>query len=220
MPYQPLTLFVRTAFLCVPELDDEAIAVIFGALKAHLPAAILHQSIAARNQRNWVEEILRRWCDEEEVDLVITIGGTLPAPGPSSAEIVPEATQSVVERLVPGLAEAMRFHAQRESALAWLDRGIVGIRGRSLLLNLPAGAAPALLFFTPVAELTAPLLAHLQADVAAPQLADVLVLQQDNPAAVIAEEESLRPSAQPEQRKGLDAEEFAAFLARRTKSAK
>ena len=197
---------MRVGILCVPAIDEDAITTVFRAIQeAHSPS-LLVMTASALNQRNWIEEILRTWCDTEELDLVLTIGGTLPAPGPSAGEIVPDATYSIVERLVPGLAEAMRYHAQQESALAWLDRGIVGIRGRSLLVNLPTGAAPALLFIEAITDLLPIAVAHLQGNSTAPQLRDEVVLEQEERV-----EES--PSTAVTN-KGLRAEEFAAFLAR------
>jgi len=193
-------------------MDDEAVTTIFRAIQqAHTPTILL-MTAGALSQRNWIEEILGNWCDVEELDLVLTIGGTLPAAGPSAAEVVPEATRTVAERLMPGLAEAMRYHAQAESTLAWLDRGVVGIRGRSLIVNLPAGAAPALLFLDAIVDLLPIAIAHLQGDPTAPQLLDEVVLgnaeREDDTSAPTA----ASPSASSG--KGLQAEEFAAFLKR------
>lgn len=201
---------LRLGILCVPTMDDEAVTVLLRAIQeAHQPT-VLAMTVSALSQRNWLEELLQRWCDVEELDLVLTVGGTLPASGPSAAEIVPEATQAVCERLVPGLAEAMRYHAQKESSLAWLDRGMAGIRGRSLIVNLPAGAAPALLFLEAILDLLPVVMAHLNEDATAPQLLDEVGLEE------AATEEEGAPVAEPElpTHKGLRADEFAAFLAR------
>ena len=203
-------MVIRTGILSVPEPDDQAVGMVRQQLQQHVPGVIFVLESSAPSQRHWLEELLRRWCDEEELDLVITIGGTLPAPGPSADEIVPEATLAVIERLLPGLPEAMRAYAQAESELALLDRGVAGIRGRSLLLNLPAGAAPALLFLAAVTAVLAPIIAHLQDEAGAPRLVDVLEIAQgaardDKPAFA-------QPS--PDSDTGLNAEEFAAFLQR------
>ncbi len=207
---------MRIGILCVPAMDDTAVSTILRALQQACPPAVLLMSAGALNQRNWLEEILCSWCDVEELDVVITIGGTLPAPGPSAAEVVPEVTRNIVERMMPGLAEAMRYHAQAESQLAWLDRGVVGIRGRSLIINLPAGAAPALLFLEAILALLPVVIAHLQGDTTAPQLLDEVVLTNEKRdleddatvAAVTPSPVTRTPS------KGLQAEEFAAFLKR------
>lgn len=66
-------------------------------------------------------------------DLVVTTGGT----GLSPRDVTPEATLDVVERLVPGVAETMRLRGLEKTPKAMLSRGVCGIRGRSLVLNLP-----------------------------------------------------------------------------------
>lgn len=76
---------------------------------------------------------LVRWADEDAVDLIVTTGGTGIAP----RDVTPEATRAVVEREVPGLAEAMRSAGRAKTPRAALSRGIVGIRGASLIVNLP-----------------------------------------------------------------------------------
>lgn len=198
---------LRLGILCVPAMDDDAVTTIWRAMQRTHAPTVLAITASALSQRNWLEELLCTWCDVEELDLVLTIGGTLPTSGPSAAEIVPEATHSVVERLLPGLAEAMRYHAQQESRLAWLERGIVGIRGRSLVVNLPAGAAPALLFLEAIIDLLPITIAHLQGDPTAPQLYDELMIDEEG-----ADVEAIVPIQSTD--KGLRADEFAAFLAR------
>ena len=80
-----------------------------------------------------IQEHLREWADGGEVDLVVTTGGT----GLSSRDVTPEATVAVLERQVPGLAEAMRLETMKHTPLAILSRGVAGTRGRCLILNLP-----------------------------------------------------------------------------------
>lgn len=206
---------LRVGILCVPAMDDDAVTTIFRAIQRAHSSAVLLMTASALSQRNWVEEILQNWCDIEELDLVLTIGGTLPAPGPSAAEVVPEATKRVVERIMPGLAEAMRYHAQAQSHLAWLDRGIAGIRGRSLVVNLPAGAAPALLFLEAILDLLPAVVAHLQSAPTAPQLLDELMIEHEDDTA--EETASLSSSPTSTSSTGLKAEEFAAFLQRNKK---
>ena len=216
-------MIIRTALLCVPAFDEEAIGQLRQLLREQLPAAVVLQVDHTTGQRNLIEERLRRWCDEAEIDLVLTIGGTLPAPGPGRHEWVPEATQSVSERIVPGLAELMRQHAAQESPLAWLERGVAGIRGRSLIVNLPAGAAAALLCLQAIIALFPPLFDHLQEDPMAPRLADDLeilptsppTLPTDNPNSTLATAVTSAPASGAT---GLNAAEFAAFLQRRNPS--
>lgn len=83
--------------------------------------------------RDEIERILTRLADEERVDLVITTGGTGPAP----RDVTPEATRSVIEREMPGLAEALRRQGAHKTPLAILSRGVSGIRGQTLIVNLP-----------------------------------------------------------------------------------
>jgi molybdopterin adenylyltransferase len=213
MALSTTTRLIKFGILCIPALDDAAVTVIARAIhSAHSPA-LLALTSSALSQRNWLEEILCTWCDVEELDLIITIGGTLPAPGPSTDEIVPEVTKQVAERLLPGLAEAMRYHAQQESQLAWLDRGVVGIRGRTLLINLPAGAAPAFLFLEAILDLLPVAIAHLQKDPSAPLLADDLVMEGKDDTDELPAVSS--PSPVSTAHKGLRADEFAAYLQRK-----
>jgi molybdopterin adenylyltransferase len=76
---------------------------------------------------------LRHWADDERCDLVMTTGGTGVAP----SDVTPEATREVIEREAPGIAEAMRL-ASREHTRHWmLSRAVAGIRGQTLIVNLP-----------------------------------------------------------------------------------
>ena len=201
---------IKTGILCVPEYDDVAVIAVRRLLARSGLGAVVLLDQGVGSQRNLVEDVLRRWCDEEELDLVLTIGGTLPAPGPSGREIVPEATLAVAERLLPGLPETMRAIAQEESPLALLDRGVAAIRGRTLLLNLPEGAAPALLFLQSVVDVIAPVIAHLRDDPAAPRLVDEVELGDEG--AQPAPAPLVQPGMPGHGRQELDANEFAAFL--------
>ena len=76
---------------------------------------------------------LKRLCDGDLADLVLTTGGT----GFSSTDLTPEATLSVVERPAPGIAEAMWWQSLQITPRAMLSRAAAGIRGRTLIVNLP-----------------------------------------------------------------------------------
>ncbi|MCD6453163.1 MAG: MogA/MoaB family molybdenum cofactor biosynthesis protein [Dehalococcoidales bacterium] len=76
---------------------------------------------------------LTRWTDEGKVDVILTTGGT----GLARRDVTPEATLSVVDRLVPGLAEAMRGETFKVTPFAALSRAVAGVRGRCLIINLP-----------------------------------------------------------------------------------
>lgn len=76
---------------------------------------------------------LRQWADEDKLDLIMTTGAT----GLTSRDVMPEATLAVIDRQVPGIAEAMRSYGLSKTPMAMLSRGIAGVRGRTLIVNLP-----------------------------------------------------------------------------------
>jgi len=76
---------------------------------------------------------LMRWADGGTTDVIVTTGGT----GLTPRDVTPEATRAVVEREVPGLAEAMRLAGRTSTPRAALSRGIAGTRGACLIVNLP-----------------------------------------------------------------------------------
>lgn len=80
-----------------------------------------------------IKQVLQTCCDDKQVALVLTTGGT----GFSPRDITPEATLAVVERLTPGLPEAMRAESMRITSRGCLSRSVAGIRGRTLIINLP-----------------------------------------------------------------------------------
>jgi molybdenum cofactor synthesis domain-containing protein len=202
----------------VPVVDEEASLAVRQLLFSTISDLHIVLETGIESQRYWIEEVLRRWCDEEELDLIVTIGGTSPAPGPSTRDIVPEATQAVLERAMPGLSEAMRMHARQQSVFALLDRGTAGIRGRTLVLNLPAGGAPALLFLEAVAALIEPTLSHLLDSPATSPLASVLEIQETSPppGALASVQLSAGTSPHASEPHGLDAAEFARYLHRKS----
>jgi molybdenum cofactor synthesis domain-containing protein len=80
-----------------------------------------------------IVKTLVEWVDEEQVDLVVTTGGT----GLSPRDVTPEATARVLDWEVPGMAEAMRGASMRKTPHAMLSRAKVGVRRRSMIINLP-----------------------------------------------------------------------------------
>jgi molybdopterin adenylyltransferase len=76
---------------------------------------------------------LRHYADGHSIDLILTVGGT----GFSPRDVTPEATRGVVERLTPGLDEAMRATSLAKTPHAMLSRAVSGLRGRTLIVNLP-----------------------------------------------------------------------------------
>lgn len=85
------------------------------------------------DERRDIERTLIDWCDNNRADIILTTGGTGFAP----RDITPEATQAVIQRAAPGLAEAMRMESLKVTAHAMLSRAIAGIRGKTLIVNLP-----------------------------------------------------------------------------------
>jgi molybdenum cofactor synthesis domain-containing protein len=97
----------------------------------------LSASVAARtivpDDRAAIELILRHWADDLHLNLILTTGGT----GLTPTDVTPEATLAVVDRLVPGLAEAMRQQTLAKTRFAMLSRAVAGCRGATLIVNLP-----------------------------------------------------------------------------------
>ncbi len=80
-----------------------------------------------------IAKALRHMADELHLDCVLTTGGT----GLSPRDVTPEATESVLTRHVPGIAEAMRRDGLRKTPRAMLSRGVCGVRDATLIVNLP-----------------------------------------------------------------------------------
>nr|WP_302656156.1 MogA/MoaB family molybdenum cofactor biosynthesis protein [uncultured Agathobaculum sp.] len=85
------------------------------------------------DERERIEAALKKASDEEKIALIVTTGGTGFAP----RDVTPEATMAVCEKLAPGIPEAMRAASMRITPKACLSRAAAGIRGRSLIVNLP-----------------------------------------------------------------------------------
>jgi len=80
-----------------------------------------------------IRSVLLDWADERQADLIVTTGGT----GVSPRDVTPEATMSVLTRVVPGMAEAMRLASLKKTPHAMISRAVAGVRGRTLIVNLP-----------------------------------------------------------------------------------
>jgi len=86
---------------------------------------------------NQIESILKQFCDEQKIDLVFTCGGT----GVGPKDVTPEATIKVLEKQVTGVAEMLRSYGQRRVPFSMLSRGLAGIRGKSVIVNLPGSTS-------------------------------------------------------------------------------
>ena len=99
-----------------------------------------------------LREILAAWADEGQLDVILTTGGT----GFGPRDVTPEATELVIEREAPGLAEAMRFESLKATPHAMLSRALAGIRGNVLIINLPGSQKAAIENF----QVVLPVLPH------------------------------------------------------------
>jgi len=91
---------------------------------------------------------LTQWSGQGAA-LVLTVGGT----GLGPRDLTPEATRGVIDREAPGIAEAMRSSGARQNPMAWLSRGVAGLKGNTLLVNLPGslrGAQESLIAILPL----------------------------------------------------------------------
>ena len=85
------------------------------------------------DEESAIRAALIEWADGGEIDVILTTGGTGFAP----RDVAPEATRAVIERETPGLAEAMRAAGLAKTPHAMLSRALTGIRGKTLIINLP-----------------------------------------------------------------------------------
>lgn len=85
------------------------------------------------DEQKILEQTMLSFADELKVDVIFTTGGT----GFSPRDVTPEATLAVVERLTPGIPEAMRYESLKITPRAMLSRAQAGIRGKTVIINLP-----------------------------------------------------------------------------------
>jgi molybdenum cofactor synthesis domain-containing protein len=97
-----------------------------------LPGKVIFYEILPDEAR-LIEERLSEWSDRGDLDLILTTGGT----GLSPRDVTPDATQRVIDREVPGMAEAMRAASFAKTSRAMISRAICGIRKTTLIVNLP-----------------------------------------------------------------------------------
>jgi len=128
---------IRAAVLTISDSSstgmraDESGRVLQGLVTA-LPGNVKAADVVA-DEISQIQERLRYYTDELGLDLVVTTGGT----GISPRDVTPEATQPLLEKELPGLPEAMRAAGMRKTPYAMLTRGMAGIRGGCVIVNLP-----------------------------------------------------------------------------------
>jgi molybdenum cofactor synthesis domain-containing protein len=113
------------------EYEDRSGPVIADIINGRTPWQVTHRTIVP-DEMDTIIQTLRQWCDEN-VQLILTTGGTGFAP----RDITPEATKKVIERETPGIAEALRAESLKVTRHAMLSRGTAGIKGQTLIINLP-----------------------------------------------------------------------------------
>lgn len=95
--------------------------------------AVVEQRIVIPDEREVIRRALVHLADRLGLDLIVTTGGT----GVDPRDVTPDVTREVVDREIPGMAEAMRAESRKTVPTAVLSRAVVGIRGKTLIVNLP-----------------------------------------------------------------------------------
>ncbi|WP_028841249.1 MogA/MoaB family molybdenum cofactor biosynthesis protein [Thermodesulfobacterium hveragerdense] len=85
------------------------------------------------DEKEKIVEVLTSWADKEKLDLIVTNGGT----GVYPRDVTPEATKEIIEKEIPGIPEFIRYISYPLTPMAALTRGIAGVRGTTLIINLP-----------------------------------------------------------------------------------
>jgi molybdenum cofactor synthesis domain-containing protein len=98
----------------------------------NLPGEVIHYEIIP-DEKEKIAEALKKSADQLKADLILTTGGT----GLSPRDVTPDATLKVIEKEVPGFSEAMRAESLKKTPHAMISRAITGVRGSSLIVNLP-----------------------------------------------------------------------------------
>ena len=101
------------------------------------------------DERDQIAAVLKRWADSQDALVVLTTGGT----GVALRDVTPEATRDVMEREVPGLGELMRAEGRKATPFAVLSRGLAGLRGQTLIVNLPGSPKGAVESLDSIAKL-------------------------------------------------------------------
>jgi len=129
---QILAVAITVSDACARGEREDASGKALVELLGALPAEIVDSKILPDDLEP-LSELLKSYADRGDVNLIITTGGT----GFSPRDNTPEATLAVIEREAPGLAEAMRSETLKHTPMAMISRGVCGIRGQTLIINLP-----------------------------------------------------------------------------------
>jgi molybdenum cofactor synthesis domain-containing protein len=101
------------------------------------------------DDREAIEAFLKKAAQSNDADLILTTGGT----GLGPRDVTPEATMAITEKLIPGFSERMRTEGQKTTERALLSRGVAGIRGKTIIVNLPGSPRGAVESLNTIAEL-------------------------------------------------------------------
>jgi molybdopterin adenylyltransferase len=93
----------------------------------------VYRSLIVPDEKDKIKKAIKQFADEDKLDLIITTGGT----GVSPRDVTPDATLEVIEKQIPGMAEAIRYKSMLITPYAMISRAVAGIRGQSLIVNLP-----------------------------------------------------------------------------------
>jgi molybdopterin adenylyltransferase len=93
----------------------------------------LSERALVADETGMIANQLAQWCDNDKADVVLTTGGT----GLTARDVTPEATRAVLEKEAPGIAEALRMSVFPRFPRSALSRGLAGVRGKTLIVNLP-----------------------------------------------------------------------------------
>ena len=114
------------------EREDTSAQVIRELVEEELQGEIIEYRIVPDEIKEIMASLIEM-TDYYQADLILTTGGT----GLSPRDVTPEATMQVIDRVVPGIAEAMRMSSMKKTPSAILSRAVAGIRGKTLIINLP-----------------------------------------------------------------------------------
>jgi len=130
-------IMIRTAIITLSdkgsrgEREDKSSLIIRDMIK-QIDAGVDHSEVLP-DEKSIIVDVLSRLSDSGTIDLILTTGGTGVAP----RDVTPEATLEVIDRNVPGMAEAMRAESLKKTPHAMISRAITGIRKQTLIVNLP-----------------------------------------------------------------------------------
>ena len=128
---------IRAAILTLSDRGSEGLredesGKLIAQLLGRIEADVSHAEILP-DDGPLIVSALRKLADSGTIDLIVTTGGT----GVSPRDVTPEATREVIDRELPGMAEAMRAESMKQKPHAMLSRAVAGVRGRTLIINLP-----------------------------------------------------------------------------------